>query len=59
MYLLTQIDVLNMNRLERQKQLDYFQDLACNIDYIVEPILSDLINSNINILESKILYSEY
>lgn len=59
MILLTQIDVLKMNRLERQKQLDYFQDLACNIDYIIEPILSDLINSNINMLESKILYNEY
>ena len=59
MTLLTQIDVLKMNRSERQEQLDYFQDLACNIDYLIEPILSDLINSNIDMLESKILYNEY
>lgn len=56
---LTQQDVLNMTKLERSKQLDYFQDLACNIDYILNPIESDLVQRNINLLESKILYNEF
>lgn len=59
MNLLTQIDVLNMSMLERTERLYYFQDLACNTDYIVNPLLSDFIQRNINILESKILYNEY
>ena len=35
------------------------QDLACNIDYIKNPVESDIIQSNINLLESVLIYKEY
>ena len=39
--------------------LNYYQDLACNIDYIIQPIESDIINKNINLIESILIYKEY
>lgn len=56
---LTQNQVLEMSKEERVKNLNYFQDLACNTDYVKEPLLSDIINYNINKLESKIEFNEY
>ena len=35
------------------------QDWACNIDYIKNPIESDIIQSNINLLESVLIHKEY
>lgn len=35
------------------------QDWACNIDYIKNPIESDIIQSNINLLESILIHKEY
>lgn len=35
------------------------QDWACNIDYIKNPIESDIIQSNINLIESVLIYKEY
>ena len=56
---LTQKQVLKMRKQERINTLNYLQDLACNIDYIVQPLLSDIVHKNISMLESKILYNEY
>jgi hypothetical protein len=35
------------------------QDLACNIDYIKNPIESDIVQSNINLIESVLIHKEY
>lgn len=35
------------------------QDLACNIDYIKNPIESDIVQSNINLIESVLTFKEY
>jgi hypothetical protein len=35
------------------------QDLACNIDYIKNPIESDIVQSNINLIESVLIFKEY
>jgi len=59
MNLLTQSDVNAMAKEERINALDYWQDEACNIDYLVNPLESDIINRNVSILESKILHNEY
>lgn len=56
---LKQSDVIALSQLECKKLLNTMQDKACNIDYIKNPIESDIIQSNINLLESKILYNEY
>ena len=34
------------------------QDLACNLDYILYPIESDIVQSNINLLEQVLIYKE-
>ena len=56
---LTHNDVLLLTNKQRKSLLDYYQDKVCNIDYINEPIESDRLQHNINLLESKILYNEY
>lgn len=35
------------------------QDWACNIDYIKNPIESNIIQSNIDLIESVLIYKEY
>ena len=56
---LTQKEVLNMTTEQRQETLDLYQDKACNIDYVLQPIESDIVQRNINLLESKLLYNEF
>lgn len=56
---LTQKQVLKMRKQKRIDTLNYLQALACNIDYISQPLLSDVIQKNISMLESKLLYNEY
>ena len=56
---LTQTEVLSLTPNQRIKLLEYYQDKACNTDYIKNPIESDVVQYNINFLESKILYNEY
>lgn len=34
------------------------QDLACNLDYILYPIESDIVQSNISLLEQVLIYKE-
>jgi len=60
--------IINKLTLEEVKQLRKesliaelykFQDWACNIDYIKNPIESDIIQSNINLIESVLIYKEY
>lgn len=36
-----------------------YQDLACNIDYIVNSVESDIIHRNISLIESVLIYKEY
>jgi hypothetical protein len=59
MKLLTQSDINKMSKDKRKELLNEFQDKACNIDYILQPIESDFIQKNINILEAKIIYKEF
>jgi hypothetical protein len=35
------------------------QDWACNIDYVIYPIQSDIIHRNISLIESILIYKEY
>jgi hypothetical protein len=35
------------------------QDWACNIDYVIHPIQSDIIHKNISLIESILIYKEY
>lgn len=39
--------------------LDYYQDLACNIDYILQPIESGIVHKNINLIESVLIHKEF
>jgi hypothetical protein len=59
MKLLTQNDINKMSKDKRKELLNELQDKACNIDYILQPIESDFIQKNINILEAKIIYNEF
>ena len=34
------------------------QDLACNLDYILYPIESDIVQSNISLLEQVLIHKE-
>ena len=34
------------------------QDLACNLDYILYPIESDIVQSDISLLEQVLIYKE-
>ena len=34
------------------------QELACNLDYTLYPIESDIVQSNINLLEQVLIYKE-
>ena len=34
------------------------QDLACNLDYILYPIESDIVQRNISLLEQVLIYKE-
>ena len=56
---LTQKEVLNMTTEQRKETLDLYQNKACNIDYVLQPIESDIVQRNINLLESKLLYNEF
>ena len=59
MKLLTQREVNGMSKDERTELLYKLQDLACNIDYIANPIESDMVHRNISMIESKITFKEY
>lgn len=39
--------------------LDKNQDLACNIDYVLNPLESEIIHKNITLIESIIIFKEY
>ena len=51
---------LKMYRKETLVAMLYkYQDLACNVDYIKEELKSDIIQHNINLIESRLLYKEF
>lgn len=56
---LTQKQVLAMSQKERTEQLDYWQDKACNLHYVLEPLASEIAQRNISLLEAKILFNEF
>lgn len=56
---LTQKEILSMTNGQRKDNLNLMQDKACNIDYLLQPDLSDIVQHNIHLLESKIEFSEY
>ena len=56
---LTLKEVKQLRRESLIAELYKFQDWACNIDYIKNPIESDIIQSNINLIESVLIYKEY
>ena len=56
---LTLKEVKQLRKESLIAELYKFQDWACNIDYIKNPIESDIIQSNINLIESVLIYKEY
>lgn len=56
---LTLEEVKQLRRESLIAELYKFQDWAYNIDYIKNPIESDIIQSNINLIESVLIYKEY
>ena len=56
---LTLKEVKQLRKESLVTELYKFQDLACNIDYIKNPIESDIIQSNINLIESVLIYKEH
>ena len=56
---LTLKEVKQLRKESLIAELYKFQDWVCNIDYIKNPIESDIIQSNINLIESVLIYNEY
>lgn len=56
---LTVKDIKGLRRESQIALLYQQQDWACNIDYTKNPIESDIIQSNINLLESILIHKEY
>lgn len=56
---LTIEEVKQLRKESLVAELYRFQNLACNIDYIKNPIESDIIQSNIDLIESVLIYKEY
>ncbi len=56
---LTQKDVLRMSQAERLLKMEELQDKICNLDYKESPLLSDILNYNLSLVESKAVYNEY
>ena len=56
---LTLKEVKQLRKESLVAELYKFQDWACNIDYIKNPIESDIIHSNITLIESVLIYKEH
>ena len=56
---LTLKEVKQLRKESLIAELYKFQDWACNIGYIKSPIESDIIQSNINLIESVLIYKEH
>lgn len=51
---------VKQHKKETLKDMLYkYQNLACNIDYIVNSLESDIIHKNISLIESVLIYKEY
>ena len=55
---LTQKEVLEMSETKQLELLLKFQDEACNLDYILYPIESDILQRNTSLLEQVLIYKE-
>lgn len=59
------MEILTVSKLkgktyrELKNMLDYWEDLNCNIDYVTQPLASQIVNDNIRLLESKIIFREF
>lgn len=56
---LTLKDVKQLRKESLVAELYKFQNWSCNIDYIKNPIESDIVQNNINLIESVLIYKEY
>lgn len=56
---LTRKEVLNLSSISLKIELDFLYDESCNIDYILNPIASDVIHKNILLIESILIHKEY
>ena len=56
---LTLKDIDGYSRNQLKELLDTLEDRACNIDYIECPLEHEIISYNINLIEGRVLHSEY
>ena len=56
---LNQKNVLKMTQEQRLLKMEQLQDKICNLDYIESPELSDILNYNLSLIESKAVFNEY
>jgi hypothetical protein len=56
---LTLNDINGYSRNQLKELLDTLEDRACNIDYIECFLVHEIISYNINLIEGRVLHSEY
>lgn len=56
---LTQKEVSMYRKGTLVAMLYNLQDLACNIDYVKQPLESDIVHSNITLIESELIHKEF
>lgn len=56
---LTQNDLQGLTTNELKTLMDELQDLSCNIDYIANPTDADIVNSNLHLVEAKLVFNEF
>ena len=56
---LTLKDIDGYSRNQLKELLDTLEDRACNIDYVECFLVSEIISYNINLIEGRVLHSEY
>jgi hypothetical protein len=56
---LTLNDINGYSRNQLKELLDTLEDRACNIDYVECFLLYEIISYNINLIEGRVLHSEY
>ena len=57
--LLTIKEIKNLSSIVLKRELDYLYNDACNIDYVLNPLESEIIHKNITLIESIIMFKEY
>lgn len=57
--LLTIKEIKNISLVVLKKELNDLYDDSCNIDYVLNPLESEIIHKNITLIESIIIFKEY